>query len=217
MQKVILKITLSGFIAITLFSCAHKNAGNNTLEGTVVTDTGNDSIEDGDDSPHIPQIIMINKSPDRLTNEVKTYTVTLITEGKKVKLEDTEFSIDGKNWQKPSEFQNLAGGKYTFYARNKSNKSLQTRREMYLEPFADVPLPTIPQLNELLKQIANCNDKASDELRKFGKNLPISGVNNIGNIEQLIRDACMNGTVYIVQKIETDKSGNLAVIIINKK
>jgi len=213
------KIIFTGLIVTTLFSCSHKNSENSTAqEGTVITDSivqiDNEEIEGKSQSP---QIILINKTPDRLTKEVKTYAVTLITEGKKVKLEDTEFSIDGKNWQKSGKFQNLAGGKYTFYARNKNDKSLQNSREMYLEPFVDVPLPTIPQLNALLKQIADCDDKASDELRKFGKNLTVIGVENIGNIEQLIRDACMNGAVYTVQKIETDKSGNLAAIIIHKK
>jgi len=178
------------------------------------SETEND--EETDDTPQIPQITKIKKSPDRLTKEVKTYTVTLTTEGKKVKLEDTEFSLDGKNWQKSAEFKDVKGGKYTFYARSKKDKSLQDKKEMYFECFVDVPLPTIPQLNELLKKIADCEDAASDELRKYSKNLPVRGVANINKIEQLVRDACINGTIYVVQKIETDKNGNLAAIIIRK-
>jgi len=221
MKKVILKIVLSGLIAATLFACSHKNDRNNTLEETVITNSENDSIEESIEEingiPQIPQITNIKKSPDRLTKEIKTYTVTLITEGKKVTLDDTEFSLDGKDWQKSAEFKNVKCGKYTFYARNKRDKSLQVQKVMYFECFVDVPLPTIPQLNELLKQIADCDDKASDEFRKYGKNLPVSGVANISNIEQLVREACMNGVIYVVQKIETDKNGNLAAIIIHKK
>jgi len=218
MKKVILKIILTGLIITTLFSCGHKSARNNASEETVIIDFGNDSIEEVQGSiPQIPQITNIKKSPDRLTKEVKTYTVTLITEGERVKLEDTEFSLDGKEWQKTGEFKDVKGGKYTFYARNKRDKSLQNQKEMYFEPFVEVSLPTIPQLNELLKQIADCDDKASDELRKFSKSLPVHGVANISNIEQLIRDACTNGIIYVVQKIETGDNGNLAAIIIYKK
>ncbi|MCL2652093.1 MAG: hypothetical protein FWD60_13860 [Candidatus Azobacteroides sp.] len=216
MNKAILKIALSGLIVAILFSCGHKKNRDNMLERTIITDSEKDSEEKADDMPQIPQIIKINKLPDRLTKEVKTYTVTLITEGEKVKLSDTEFSIDGKNWQKTGEFKDVTGGKYTFYARNKRDKSLLCKKEQHFEPFIDVPLPTIPRLNELLKQIAGCDDKACDEFRKYGKNLPVSGIANVSNIEQLIRGACMNGAIYAVQKIETDKSGNLAAIIIHK-
>ena len=223
MKKVILKIALTGLIVTTLFSCGHKNDRNNTLRNdtlevvTVIADSISDSEEKTDEMPQIPQITNIKKSPDRLTKEVNAYTVTLITEGKKVTLDDTEFSLDGKDWQKSAEFKNVKCGKYTFYARNKRDKSLQAQKEMYFECFVDVPLPTTLQLNELLKQIADCDDKASDELRKYGKNLPVSGVANVSNIEQLVREACMNGIIYVVQKIETDESGNLATIIIHKK
>ena len=173
--------------------------------------------EETDNTPQIPQITRINKSPDRLSKGVETYTVTLIIEGKKVSLDDTEFSLDGKEWQKSAEFKDVKCGKYTFYARNKKNKSLQDLKEMYFECFVDVPLPTISQLNELLKQMAGCDDSASDELRKLGKNLPVRGVANIDDIEQLVRDACMNEVIYVAQKIETDASGSLAAIIIDKK
>ena len=216
MKKGILKIALWGLILTTLFFCGCKNARNN-LEETVITDAEYDSEEETDGAPKIPQITYINKLPERLTKEVKTYTVTLVTEGKKVKLEDTEFSIDGKNWQKSTEFKEVPCGKYTFYARNTKNKSLQDQKEMYFECFAEVALPTISQLNELLKQIAKCNDEANDTLRKYGKNLPVRGVADINNIEQLIRDACMNGVTYVVQKMETDKNGNLIAITIHKK
>ena len=219
MNKTVLKIALAGLLVTTMFSCKYKSA---TTEGTVSSQDSSSYFEtehdeEKDDTPQIPQITAINKSPDRLTKKVNAYTVTLITEGKKVTLEDTEFSLDGKDWQKSPEFKNVKCGKYTFYARNKRDKSLQGQKEMFFECFVDVPLPTIPQLNELLKQIADCDDKASDELRKYGKNLPVHGVANISNIEQLIRDACMNGVIYVVQKIETDNSNNLAAIIIQKK
>ena len=203
MNKTVIKIALSGLL-ISMFSCNHK------VEKSSIIEVEQGIVEN--ESDHTPQITEDKIIPNK---ETKTYTVILTTEGEKVKLDDTEFSLDGKNWQKTGEFQKLAGGKYIFYARNKRNKSLQTQRERYLEPFVDVPAPTIPQLNELLQQIADCNDEASDELRKFGKNLPVHGVANFGNIEQLIRDACVNGVVYDVQKIEADTSGNLAAIVIH--
>ena len=216
MMKIIITITLSALIAVIFFSCGCNKDKNNTLEETVITDYEYDSADETDGKPQIPQITNINKSPDRLTKEVTTYTVTLITEGKKVKLDDTEFSIDEKNWQKTGVFQDVKCGKHTFYVRNKKNKSLQSQKEMFFESFVDVPLPTIPQLNNLLKLIADCDDTASDELRKFGKGLPVLGIGHIENIEQLIRDACMNEVIYVVQKIETDKNENLAAIIISK-
>ena len=214
MNKTVFKITLAILLITAMFSCKHKTDPN-TFIGVEEEMILSESDEETDGTPQTPQITKINKSPDRLTKEVKTYTVTLITEGKKVSLEDTEFSLDGKDWQKSTEFKNVECGKYTFYARHKRDKSLQDQKEMYFECFVDVPVPTLSRLNELLKQIADCDDAASDELRKFGKNLPVSGVANISNIEQLVRDACMNGVIYVVQKIETDKSGNLAAIIIN--
>jgi len=219
MHKVIFKTALSGLIAITLFSCDHKNSGNNTQDELVISHPGNDSIAKKEPMgvPQIPEIVNITKSPDKLTKQVNTYTVTLTTEGVKVKPEDTEFSLNGKDWQKSGEFQNLPGGEYTFYARNKRDKSLQSQKKMNFECFVDVPVPTIPQLNELLKQIADGDDKAIDEFRKFGKNLPVRGVANINNIEQLVIDACTNEVIYVVQKINTDANGNLATILISKK
>jgi len=203
MNKTVLIIALAGLL-LAMFACNHRAEKPSIIKLE-------EGIVEGKDVSNMPQITEDIVVPNKAT---KTYTVTLITEGEKLKLDDTEFSLDGKKWQKSSEFQNLTGGKYTFYARNKRDKSLQTQRERYLETLVDVPTPTIPQLNELLKQIADCNDTASDELRKFGRDLSVHGVNNVGNIEQLIRDACINGVVYNVQKIETETSGNLAGIVI---
>ena len=205
MNKVVYKMILAGLLT-TMFACNHKTqkSSNSEIE---------DIVDEGKVVSTVPQITEDRVIPNK---ETKTYTVTLITEGEKVKLDDTEFSLDGKSWQKSGEFQNLVSGKYIFYARNKRDKSLQTQRERYLEPFVDILLPTISQLNELLKQIAACDDNASDELRKYGKILPVHGVANVGNMEQLIRDACMNGVIYVVQKIETDTGGNLAAITILK-
>jgi len=217
MNKTVLKVVLAGLLITTLFSCKHKadpTIFNGVEEETVSSQNSGD--EEIAVASQIPQIIKISKSPDKLTKEVDAYTVTLITEGKKVKLEDTEFSLNGKDWQQSAEFKNIKCGKYTFYARNKQNKSSQDQKQMYFECFVDVAFPTIPQLNGLLKQIANCDDKASDELRKYGKDLPVRGVANISNIQQLVVDACMNGVVYAVQKIETDNSGNLGAIVIIK-
>ena len=217
MIKAVFRIALTGLI-FTVLSCKHKAVSptdDGVLEETVSSQ--NPSEEKTSGIRQIPQIIQINKIPDKLSKEVKTYTVILLTESKKVKLEDTEFSIDGINWQKSAEFKNITCGKYTFYARHKKDKSLKSQKEMFFECFVEVPLPTIPQLNKLLKQIADCDDHASDELRKFGKDLTVRGIAHISNIEQLVREACVNGVIYVVQKIETDKDGNLEAIIIQKK
>jgi|GEM_PF-2686474 len=216
MKKIILKIVLLGLIVTTLFSCDCKKNRNNTLDGTGSMDPENISNEETDNTPQIPQITNINKSPDRLTKEVQTYTVTLITEGKKVKLEDTKFSLDGKKWQESPEFKNVKCGEHIFYARYKNKNSLQSQKAMYFECFVDVPLPTVSQLNELLKKIAECDDNAMDEFRKYGKNVPVHGISDVGNIERLVRDACTKEVIYVVKEIKSDKSGNLAGIIIYK-
>ena len=217
MKKVPLRIILFTLIGTILFSCAPKNDRNSTLERIITSESDNDSEEIADPTLQIPQIIMISKSPERLTKEVNAYSVTLITEERKVALKYTEFSLDGKDWQKSTEFKNITCGKHTFYARNKRNKSLQDQKEMYFECYVDVQLPTIPKLNEYLRGIASCDDKASDELRKFGKDLPVRGIANVDNIEQLIRNACMNEVIYVVEKIETDQNGDLVAIIIQTK
>jgi len=211
-KGLVIKTALAIFlITVIMFSCKHKN---NSKTSIGVDDESKFSKNLQSNLITTPQIINIIKSPDRLTKEVNTYTVTLLTEGNSVKLEDTEFSIDGKIWQKSPEFTKVLCGNNIFYARNKRDKLLLDQKEMYLECFVDVPLPTIQQLNDLLKQIADCDDNSSDELRKFGKNLPVKGVANVNTIEQLLRNACINGVIYVVQKIETDESGNIAAIII---
>ena len=214
MKSTVLKILIIALLSTAMFSCKRKSVSAPPSVAVLPQNSGKIDPEK-DNTPKIPQITGINKSPDRLTKEVNVYTVTLITEGKKVKSEDIEFSINGKDWQKSEIFNNISCGKYIFYARNRKDKSLQDQKEMFFECFIEVELPTVSQLNELLKQIAGCDDKASDEFRKFGKNLPVLGVTNVADIEQLVRDACMNGTIYKVQKIETDKNGNISSLIIH--
>ena len=179
-----------------------------------VTEIDTEIDEETDDSPQVPQITAINRQPDRLNREVRAYTVTIVTVGN---AENVEFSMDGNNWQRSAEFSNVACGRQSFYARNRRDRTLQDQRDMTFECFVDVPLPTVAQLNELLKQLADCDDDASDELRKFGRNLPVQGVADVSNIEQLIRNACVNGTTYTVQRVETDNNGNLAGIVIEQR
>ena len=215
MYQTFFNILFYGLILISLFSCKQKVDSNSWIdhrEETVI-----DLEEAIKDISNIPQIVQIIKSPDRLTKEIKTYTVTIITHAKNVTLDNTEFSINGTEWQKSAEFKNVECGKKTFYTRNKKDKSMKDQKEMCFECFVDVPLPTIIQLNELLQQTADCNDRASDELRQLGKNLPVRGITHVDNIEQLVRDACMNGIIYVVQRIESDSNGNLTEIFISKK
>jgi len=214
MYKTVLQIVCAGLL-ITIFSCKHKTSSNSYTETDKKTVISRGLYDkESDNTQKIPQIIKIDREPERLSKEVTTYTVTLTTEGSKVKLEDTQFSIDEKKWQDSPQFNNVKCGKQVFYARNKRNKSWIDKKEYFLECFVDVPVPTISHLNELLTQIADCDDDASDQLRELGKNLPVRGINDISNIEQLLRDACVNRMIYVVKKIETDKNGNLSAIII---
>jgi len=214
MYRTVLQIVYVGLL-ITIFSCKHKANQNSCTETDKKMNTSKGFYDkELDNMQKIPQIIKIDREPERLSKEVSTYTVTLTTESSKVKLEDTQFSIDDNKWQDSPIFNNVNCGKQSFYARNKRNKSWIDKKEYFLECFVDVPLPTISHLNELLTQIAGCDDDASDQLRKLGKNLPVRGINDITNIEQLLRDACVNRMIYVVKKIETDKNGNLSAIII---
>jgi len=216
MEKVIVKIAFIGLIVTTLISCGHKNNIDKPLGGTEITDSENIKEKEIDDMPEIPQITNIIKIPDRLTKEIKTYTVTLITEGKKVTLDDTEFSIDGKNWRKTGEFKEVTSGKYTFYARNKRNKSLLSKKEHYFEPYMDVPLPTIAQLNDYIKKIADYDDKAIDAMRKcLGNDCRVKGVGNIENVQQLILDISTKSRIYSVTNMEV-KNGIITSISVNK-
>jgi len=164
-----------------------------------------------------PEIIFIKRSPDRLRTENETYTVVIITNEKAVPLEDTEFSLDGKEWQKNNTFQNLKSGKYTFYVRNacnKRSKSLQDQKNIVLPDYELVEKLTVEKLNELLKKIADNDDDARDELQKYGNKVTVRGVAGINNLEELRRAACIN--LFTAQKVEYDNNGNLVLIIVTK-
>jgi len=216
MKKVILKIALIGLIVTTLFSCSgNKNEGNNTIE---TFDGRVDSIT-LNGTPQIPEIIEINKSPDRLTKEVNTYTVTLITDSEKVKLDDTEFSMDEKNWQKTGEFKDIKGGNYIFYARNKQDKSLLYETKQYLDSIiaGNDPPPTAAQLNNYIIKIADYDDKAIDSMRNcLGNACKVKGAENIRDVQQLITDISTKSAIYSVTDIET-KSGIVTSISVSKK
>ncbi|MDR0507074.1 MAG: hypothetical protein LBH32_09720 [Dysgonamonadaceae bacterium] len=195
MNKFILKILPTVLSLIALFSaCSDKSKNQQDIAEIVVID------EESDEMPQIPQITAIQKTPERLANSNETYTVTLQI----AKMEDTEFSMDGTTWQKDNVFQNIAGGrKYAFYVRNAKAKSLLDRKEMYFEEYINVAVPTKEQLNAYLKLIADCNDEAGDEIRKcLGNDCIVKGAGNIHDVKQLIRETCMNSTVFSVTNIE---------------
>jgi hypothetical protein len=164
--------------------------------------------------PKAPEITGIKKTPYELTKKVKVYTVTIKTNSSAVPLNETEFSKDGTNWQNSNVFNNVAPGNYTFYARNKNNISLTDERQCPLGPYTPTSLPTIPQLNTLLNKIADCDEKATDEMRSnLGNNLKVKGVSNINNVQELIIDAfCTNK--YTVTNIELNSDGDVLSITV---
>jgi len=216
MNKTILKIALVGLLTTTMFSCKYRTDIHDFTGPKEKTVLPKDSNSDTT-VPQVPQITKINKSPDKLTKDDETYTVTLVTEGEKETLQDMEFSMDGKYWQNIGEFKDVKGGKHTFYARNKRDRSLQDKKEMYFEPFVEIQIPTNSQLNEYLKQIANYDEMAIDNMRKcLGNDCCVKGVENIKNVQELIMDITIKGTIYSVTNIEM-KDGYVISISINKK
>jgi len=78
------------------------------------------------------------------------------------------------------------------------------------------PAPAATRLNDLLHQISNSDDQATDELRKLlGNNLRVEGAPNINNVQQLITDAS-NGSRYTVTKVNTDTDGRVLSISVSK-
>ena len=72
------------------------------------------------------------------------------------------------------------------------------------------PAPTTARLNDLLHQITNSDDQATDELRKvLGNSLRVEGAPNISNVQQLITDAS-NGSRYTVTRVNTDTDGTIS-------
>ncbi|GHU79758.1 hypothetical protein FACS1894145_4590 [Bacteroidia bacterium] len=209
MNKYLLKIVPAGLLLLTLFSaCNNKPAEKNPQEvtDTVITDEETGALS------QIPQIISIRKTPDILTDCSMTYTVTLQTD----KQEVAEFSMDGTTWQKENVFQNIAGGKkYIFYARNTKNNSLKDPKEMFFEACRNVPVPTKEQLNNYLKLIADYNDEATDDIRKYlGNDCTVKGAGNIQDVRQLILET-QNGTNFSVTNIEVT-GGIVKAITVSK-
>lgn len=166
-------------------------------------------------APEAPQITILTKTPDKLTNTVKVYTVTITTDAGIVPLRETEFSKDGVQWQSSNVCKSLLPGTYTFYARNVQDKSLQDQKILVLDPFVPAPPPTIAQLNALLNQIATCDDMATDSIRKLlGSNLPVKGIANISNVQQLVIDACVNGIHYQVTGISENHNRDVVSITV---
>lgn len=165
-------------------------------------------------APEAPQITNLTKTPDKLTNTVKVYTVTITTDAGIVSLSETEFSKDGEQWQSSNVFKNLSPGTYTFYARNTRDESQQDLKQLVLDIFVPTPPPTIAQLNALLSEIATYNDIATDNMRRLlGNNLPVKGVPNINNVQQLITDV-NNGKHYQVIAIDLNSYNDIVSITV---
>lgn len=168
------------------------------------------------EAPEAPQITYLAKTPDRLTKSKKVYTVKVNTDPGIVPISETEFSVDGTIWQKSNVFPNLEADTYTFYARNARDESMQDEKQLVLEAFVPTPPPTVAQLDNLLKEVMSCDDKASDEMKRLlGNNLPVHGVSNISNVQQLVTDACVNGKLYKVTNIDLNNDGDVISITVN--
>jgi regulatory protein YycI of two-component signal transduction system YycFG len=72
------------------------------------------------------------------------------------------------------------------------------------------------QLNDLLNQIANSDDNATDKIRSvLGNSLRVEGAPNISNVQQLITDVS-NGNHYKVTKVNTNADGKIISINVSK-
>ena len=152
----------------------------------------------------------------RLDRNLKTkkYKISIIIDTS-VKQFDTEYSIDCYNYQNSSEFSNVSPGNHTFYARNKTDKSLVDSMMYLLPEIKPQPSPPDDVLNDLLRKMANGDQKAKKKWRETveeGLTIPTSGAANISNSYELSVDA-LQGNHYSV-KAQRDSEGKIIKIIV---
>lgn len=141
-------------------------------------------------APEAPQIIALRPNPAKLTDSHQTYAVTVITDTAIVPLKETEFSIDGVNWQRAVSFKDLKAGTYTFMARNTLDKSLQDAATVELAKYEPKPLPTKAELNAWLSGIAKRRQSDLDKLVDgVGGSTKVKGVDNVGTVSELANEA----------------------------
>lgn len=96
-------------------------------------------------------------------------------------------------------------------------KAEEVSRNKPIQASPSKPIPSVSQLNGLLKQIAESEDNAIDEMRKIlGNNLDVNGTANISNVQQLITDVS-NGTHYRVTNVNTNAEGKVVSITVSKQ
>lgn len=170
--------------------------------------------------PPMPNILGFSP-PDRhkLGKKISVCTVTIImdTSAGAAPLNEIEFSKDGTNWQDANVFKDMKAGTYTFYARNKRDESLIDEEQWILKPYESCSPPTKEDLNDILEKIADCDDQASDKMKKLlcnNDNLIVKGVANITNMQELVIDACARSKSYKVTHIELNSDGDVLSITV---
>lgn len=152
---------------------------NSRMETELEDDADNLSIEDLDQTmgrtTNNPEIRRVIPSPSRISKG-ESYKITIELSKHGCTAAEAEFSLDNKTWQKSPVFTGLKPGSYDVYARNASNTALTHSTSIMLdEPGAGKCLTT-DEVNKLLEGIANYDDKAQVELKKYVTNsTPVKG------------------------------------------
>lgn len=161
-------------------------------------------------SPKILEIKIIEKN-----TKTQRYSIRIKTNLQLVPLTETEFSVDGKTFQKSDQFRNLSPGYYLFYVRNSRDISLSDQFQFNLPQIPKTPKPTDAIINDLLKQMSVGNQKAFDRWRievEEGLTIPVTGAQFIDNSYALAQDA-MQGNRYKV-RTNRDSNDNIIQIIV---
>lgn len=154
-------------------------------------------------APEAPQIIALRPNPAKLTDSHQTYAVTVITDTAIVPLKETEFSIDGVNWQRAFSFKDLKAGTYTFMVRNTRDKSLQDATTVELAKYEPKPLPTKAELNAWLKGIHEGSDESVDMFMEgVGASTRVKGCKDVNNVHDLVIHAQNNKHLFRVTDMD---------------
>ncbi len=151
----------------------------NKMEATIEDESENPSIENLDETlgrtTNKPEIRRVIPTPSRISKG-ESYKITVELSKQGCTVAEAEFSLDNSTWQKSPVFTGLEPGNYVIYARNASNTKLTHSTSILLdEPGAGKCLSE-SDVNKLLEGIANYDDKAQIELKKYVTNsTPVKG------------------------------------------
>ncbi len=164
-----------------------------------------------------PEIVKLEPTPKRIA-EGETYTVTIKLSPYGCSEAESEFSMDGENWQDKPSFSNLTSGDYKFYARNKKMPDLMSNAEVFLQEAHSKECLSVEKANALLPSIAKSDDKAIDTFYKYvSRNTEVKGVEEIrsayGLIVAIREDEQVN---YIITSIDCSNGKVNSITIKNK-